>query len=64
MSDQFLKKLRELSNDMETLIQFVQSNANKTQEDLQLIHLANQTHSKLQYLDSKIVQLMNSNCKN
>ena len=29
-----------------------------------MLHLANQTLSKLQYLDSKIVQLMNRNAKN
>ena len=63
-SDQFLKKLRELSNDMDTLIQYISTNGTKTQEDISMLHLANQTLSKLQYLDSKIVQLMNRNAKN
>ena len=64
MSDQFLKQIRELSNDLDTLVQYASSNTSKSQQDVSMLQAANQTQNKLQYLDTKIVQLMNRNCKN
>ena len=57
MSDQFLKQIRELSNDLDTLLQYASKNSAKSQQDVLMLHTANQTQNKLQYLDNKIVQL-------